>query len=85
MVFVASPTAVGTSQLWAVDARTGAVLNGGAPILTTSNLMRMPPVIDGKWMYVLDQGGNLYGLTLDPTVARIQPWFAQSREPPVKW
>jgi outer membrane protein assembly factor BamB len=85
VVFVASPTAAGTSQLWAIDATSGAVLNGGVPILTTSNLMRMPPVIDGKWMYVLDQGGNLYGLTLDPAIARKQARFAQSIEPRVKW
>ena len=83
VVFVSSPTAAGTSQLWALDATTGAVLNGGTPVLTTSNLMRMPPVIDGKWMYVLDQGGNLYGLTIDPNIAHVKARFQQTAEPPL--
>jgi outer membrane protein assembly factor BamB len=65
-VFVASPTGAGNSQLWALDATTGALLNGGTPVLNTAHLLRMPPVIDGEWMYVLDQGGDLYGLTILP-------------------
>jgi len=81
VVFVASPTAAGTSQLWAIDATTGAVLNAGAPVLTTANLLRMPPVVDGKWIYVMDQGGHLYGLTIDPKVRAVKPKFQQSLEP----
>jgi outer membrane protein assembly factor BamB len=78
VVFVASPTSGGRSQLWALDATTGAVLNGGAPVFTTANLLRMPPVIDGKWMYLLDQGGNLYGLSLDLSVPAIAATLQQS-------
>ncbi len=85
VIFVASPTAGGTSQLWAVDATDGNVLNGGAPLLTTANLMRMPPVVDGLWVYVMDQGGNLYGLTIDPKVPRINAQFHQSSEPAPAW
>jgi outer membrane protein assembly factor BamB len=64
IVLVGSPTANGTSQVWALDGSTGTILNSGNPIMTTGTLMRMPPVVDGKWMYVLDQGGNLYGYTI---------------------
>ncbi len=78
VVFVATPTAAGTSQFWALDATTGALLNGGVPILTTGNLVRMPPVVDGKWLYVIDQGGNLYGLTIDPAVPKVQAKFRHS-------
>jgi hypothetical protein len=72
VVFVASPTSAGTSQLWAIDATAGTVLNGGQPILTTGNEVLMPPVVDGEWLYVIDEGANLYGLTLDSTVPGIK-------------
>ena len=26
------------------------------------------PTVDGLWMWVLDESGNLYGLTVDPSV-----------------
>jgi outer membrane protein assembly factor BamB len=72
VVFVASPTAAGTSQLWALDATTGGLLHGGQPVLTTAHLMRMPPVIDGNWMFVIDQGGDLYALTIGSAAAKTQ-------------
>jgi len=78
VVFVASPTTAGKSQLWALDATTGTVLNGGAPVFTTASLLRMPPVIDGKWMYLLDQGGDLYGLSLDVSVPAVAATLQQS-------
>jgi hypothetical protein len=57
--------------VWAIDASTGTVLNGGNPIITTSAPLRMPPTIDGDWLFVLDNGGDMYALTLDPKFAAI--------------
>ncbi len=85
VVFVSSPTAGGRSQLWALDATTGNVLNNGTPILTTANLMRVPPTVDGQWIYVLDQGGNLYGLTIDPNVPSTKATLPQRFDPEVRW
>jgi hypothetical protein len=50
--------------LWALDASTGTVLNGGKPLLITSGPLRMPVTIDGDWLFVLDNNGTMYGLTL---------------------
>jgi hypothetical protein len=58
--------------LWALDASTGALLNGGKPVLLTADHLRVPPVVDGKWVFVQDDGASLYGLTLDPSVPAIQ-------------
>ena len=57
--------------LWALDARTGQLLGGGKPILHTPDHIRMAPVVDGKWVFVLDDGADLYGLTIDPGVKAI--------------
>ncbi len=63
--------------LWAVDAATGTVLGGGNPLLITGDDIRMAPSIDGQWLWLIDDSGNLYALTLDPSVptlaARPQP------------
>jgi hypothetical protein len=72
VVFVASPTAAGTSQVWALDATNLNVLNGASPLFTTSALVRMPPTIDADWMYVMDQGGHLYAYTVDPNVPALK-------------
>ncbi len=85
VVFVSSPTIDGKSQLWALDATTGTVLNNGMPVLTTAALMRMPPVVDGEWLYVLDQGGDLYGLTLKADVPPIQPSLTGRQDPLSRW
>jgi len=85
VVFVASPMASGRSQLWAIDATNGTVLNGGSPLLTTAAFVRMPPVVDGQWLYVQDQGGNLYGLTINASVPTLNAQFAASSEPVMKW
>jgi len=53
--------------IWALDASTGTVLNGGTPLLLTQGVMRMPATIDGWWMYIIDNAGHLYAFTLDPT------------------
>jgi outer membrane protein assembly factor BamB len=85
VVFVSSPTVDGKSQLWALDATTGTVLNNGNPVLTTAALMRMPPVIDGEWLYVLDQGGDLYALTLKADVPSIKATLTGRQDPISRW
>jgi hypothetical protein len=57
--------------LWALDASTGAILNGGKPLLFTGDVIRMAPVVDGNWLWVIDNSGNFYGLTIDPSVKAI--------------
>lgn len=83
VVFVASPTANGTSQVWALDATTLKILNGAVPLFTTSGLVRMPPTIDGDWMYVIDQNGHVYAYTIDPNVPakKVAPYPASAPEP----
>jgi hypothetical protein len=69
--------------VWAVDAATGALLGGGKPLLVMSDTALMAPSADGLWVYVLDNSGNLYGLTIDASVRaitakpgrRVQPSF----------
>jgi hypothetical protein len=61
-----APPGSGGGAVWALDASSGTVLNGGNPIIITSGPLRSPPTIDGNWMFVLDNSGNLYALTLDP-------------------
>jgi hypothetical protein len=62
-----SPGAL-NGALWAVDGTTGTVLGGGKPVLVTGDDIRMAPSADGLWLFVLDNSGNLYGLTVDPSV-----------------
>jgi hypothetical protein len=40
--------------------------------LHTGGAMRMPVTIDGDWVFVIDNNGNLYGLTTDSRFATIQ-------------
>jgi hypothetical protein len=35
-------------------------------LLQTSGNLRVPPTIDGNWVFVLDNSGNMYGLTIAP-------------------
>ncbi len=65
------PSGLG-GAVWALDAATGAILNSGMPLFTTPGTLRMPPTIDGNWVFVLDNAGDMYGLTLDPKYASIQ-------------
>jgi hypothetical protein len=60
----------GTS-LWALDATTGAILNGGQPFAHTSAQLRMPVTIDGDWVYIIDNNGNFYAYTTDQRFAAI--------------
>jgi outer membrane protein assembly factor BamB len=71
VIFAGTVNGVGGS-VWAIDASTGTVLNGGNPLLQTSANIRMPATIDGNWVFVLDNSGNMYGLTTDPTYPAIQ-------------
>jgi hypothetical protein len=68
----AATSANPTGALWAIDASTGAVLGSGNPVLMTPDHIRMPAVADGLWVWVMDNSGNLYGLTVDPSVPAIQ-------------
>lgn len=65
-----SPGAV-SGALWAVDAATGIVLNGGKPIVITGDNIRMAPSADGDWVFLLDNSGNMYGFTVDPTIKAV--------------
>jgi hypothetical protein len=68
----ASGSPVG-GALWAVDATVGTVLNGGEPLLITASQLRMAPSADGDWLFLIDDGGNFYGLTIDSTIPAIRP------------
>ncbi len=67
--------------VWLEDATTGSVLNGGRPLVRTPNDVRMAPVVDGDWVYFVDNGGYLYGYTIDPSYAPIAPPPAGSIRP----
>jgi hypothetical protein len=79
-------TGVG-GAVWLEDASTGAVLRGGLPLLRTPNDVRMAPIVDGDWVYVLDNGGNLYGLTLGVPHRRVRSpaLGAPDRRSLVRW
>jgi outer membrane protein assembly factor BamB len=66
-----APSGPGDGALWALDASTGSVLNGGKPLIYTSGPLRVPPTIDGNWVFVLDNNGDMYALTIDPAYAAI--------------
>jgi hypothetical protein len=59
-------------SVYALDATVGTILNGGKPFLQTGGTMRMPVTIDGDWVFILDQNGNLYGFTTDSRFPAIQ-------------
>jgi predicted small lipoprotein YifL len=81
----APPSSTVGGAIWALDASSGAVLNGGLPLLTTPAVIRMPLTIDGRWLFVVDNGGDMYGLTIDQSVpaiaARYRAIDARSRRP----
>jgi hypothetical protein len=91
VVFVATPCerdssggCTGTSgtyggAVWALDASSGAMLNDSEPILTTPDQIRMAVVADADWIYLIDQQGYFYGLTIDPSVPEIPNTFARPR------
>jgi hypothetical protein len=70
-----------SGAVWALDASTGAVLNGGNPVLFTPDHIRMAPTADGLWLWVYDNSGNLYGLTVDSSVPTIQKRTGQRDVP----
>jgi hypothetical protein len=63
-----APTGPGDGALWALDASTGVVLNGGKPLIYTSGSLRVPPTIDGNWIFILDNNGTMYALTIDASI-----------------
>jgi hypothetical protein len=72
VIFAGTVDSTGSGgSLWALNASTGAILNGGVPVLQTSGYLRMAPTIDGNWLFVLDNNGNMYGLTVDPNYKAI--------------
>ena len=72
VVFAGTVNGTG-GDVWAIDASTGAV--SGKPILSTSANIRMPVTIDGDWVFVIDNSGNLYGLTTDQSYPTITPAY----------
>jgi hypothetical protein len=64
--------------VWALDATTGVILNGGQPFLQTGGVMRMPVTIDGDWVFVIDNNGNLYGFTTDARFTAIKAKYRPS-------
>ncbi len=62
-----------SNTVYELNASSGAILNGGAPFLTTSGSIRMPVTIDGNWVFVIDNSGDLYGFTTDTRFPAIQP------------
>ena len=40
-------------------------------MLVTGDHVRMAPTVDGLWLWVFDNSGNLYGMTIDPSVPTI--------------
>jgi hypothetical protein len=66
-----APPGSSGGAVWALDASTGALLNGGNPLITTSAPLRVPPTIDGSWIFVLDNSGDMYALTIDPHVVAV--------------
>jgi hypothetical protein len=71
VVFLGAPQGSTGGALWAIDASSGAILNGGQPVLTTPGRIRMAPVVSGNWLWLFDNGGDLYGMTLDANVPAI--------------
>jgi outer membrane protein assembly factor BamB len=72
VVFLGAPAGASGGALWAIDASSGAILNNGQPILTTPNRIRMAPVVSGDWLWLFDNGGDLYGMTLDASVPAVR-------------
>jgi len=73
--------------VWALNASSGALLNGGVPLITTPAPIRMGPVVDGDWVYVFDNDGYLFGLTIDPSYPPIPNAFLRRRgyHPTIRW
>jgi hypothetical protein len=73
VVLIMAPTASsGAGGLFALDASSGALLNGGQPIFTANGPARMGPVVDGNWVWISDSTGDLYGLTIDPSTPALR-------------
>ena len=69
---MAPATSNGDGGLYALDASSGALLNGGNPLFTTNQPARMGPIVDGNWIWISDSGGDLYGLTIDSSTPSVR-------------
>ncbi len=58
-----APSSTVNGAVWAVNSKSGEVLGNAKPIVITDQNVRMAPTVDGQWMFVLDDGGNLYALS----------------------
>jgi hypothetical protein len=85
VVFVWAPVdAQGTGGLFALDASSGALLNGGQPVFTANSSARMGAVVDGDWIWLSDNDGDLYGLTIDPNEPMLRTRNTVRRHAPVE-
>jgi hypothetical protein len=84
VVFAWAPVeSSGTGGLFALDASSGALLNGGRPIFTANGPSRMGAVVDGDWVWLSDSGGDIYGLTIDSNVPALRTHSTVRRYVPV--
>jgi len=73
VVLITAPVnSSGAGALFALDASSGAVLNGGNPIFTANGPARMGPIVDGNWVWLSDSTGDLYGLTIDASTPALR-------------
>ena len=54
--------------LWAVDAANRSLLGNGKPLRTTTSNIRMPATVDGNWVWLIDEYGDIDALTIDPSI-----------------
>jgi hypothetical protein len=79
-----TPSGSAQGALWAINASTGTVLNGGNPIVITGDNIRMAATTDADWVWVFDTSGNLYGYTIDPSVPAVAVHRANRRPRPYR-
>jgi hypothetical protein len=83
VVFMGTPD----GNLWALDAVTGAVLNSGTPILQTGQGLRMAPIVDGQWLFLITEDGILSAMTINSAYASavrrssVIPFYANRSRP----
>jgi hypothetical protein len=84
VVLIWAPTeSSGTGGLYALNASSGALLNGGKPIFTANGPARIGPVVDGDWVWVSDSTGDIYGLTIEASEPALRTRSSVRRTLPV--
>jgi len=81
---MAPSTSSGTGGLYALDASSGALLNGGNPLFTTNGPGRMGPIVDGDWIWISDSSGDLYGLTTGSSAPALRGASSAHRTIPIE-